>query len=110
MGVQQDELDEVQEMLGVGAIHQKLALLSDSHALENMYQAGLEQEIELIAIKAVRGLYKDRYECLKSLCRIGLRNDERNRCELQGWLSVTVEKDCATVDEAVDLVLEGKLE
>ena len=58
-------------------------------------------------IRAERDLYKARYECLKRLCGIGKQDSVENWCALRGWDSVIVEKNCDTVDEAVDFVLGG---
>ncbi|WP_178118962.1 hypothetical protein, partial [Pseudomonas sp. FSL A6-1183] len=58
-------------------------------------------------IRAERDLYEARYEWLKNLCGFGFRSSNGDWCELRCWDSVIVEKNCATVDEAVDFVLGG---
>ena len=67
----------------------------------------LKLESDLNDLQAERDLYKARYECLKNLCGIGKQDSVENWCALRGRDSVVVEKNCETVDEAVDFLLGG---
>ena len=83
MSVQEQELDELLAMLH-----------PNTHSLFKR-------------IRAERDLYKSRYEYLGKFVQISCRIPEYDWCELTAHVVLSVEKNCKTVDEAVDFVLGG---
>ena len=58
-------------------------------------------------IRAERDMYKSRYEYLGKFVQISCRIPEYDWCELTAHVVLSVEKNCKTVDEAVDFVSGG---